>query len=367
MSKRTISRRTLLKKAVATTAVLAAPAAWAQQKEDQVILYGTTGGIVEEVQRKTIFDPFTAATGIKVVSVSYPKLAKVEAMVSTNTVDLDFWEIGASDIGILGRRNLLEPIDYAKLRSGLKDDLITNGALQYGVGTIVWGAGIVYSATEFQEGSHPRSWADVWDVSKFPGPRALPDPSYYVGPIEAALVADGVPVDKLYPLDVDRAFASLDKIKPHIAKFWSTSPEGLNLMASGNAVVGMNTLGRIIVMKQQGQDPGINIEFNQAMAKISYWGMPKKAPHPKNFHRLLDYYLEPKNHAAFLNAYPAYGLTVKSAQPYMDPTTAANRINSPEHLANLIMINDDWWMEEDSSGRSNFEKVNERWASWVSQ
>lgn len=366
MSKHTMSRRMLLKGAMATSALVASPAVWAQQKEEPVILYGTTGGIVEEVQRKTIFDPFTAATGIEVVSVTYPKLAKVEAMVSTNTVDLDFWEIDGKEVGILGRRNLLEPIDYSALRSGLKEDLIANAGLQHGVGTIVWGAGIVYNASTFKEGSHPRSWADFWNVSKFSGPRTLPDPAYHIGPIEAALIADGVPVDKLYPIDVDRAFASLDKIKPHIVKFWSTSPEGLNLMTSGNAVVGMNTLGRIITMKHQGQDPGINIEFNQAMAKISYWGMPKKAPHPKNFHRLLDYYLEPKNHAAFLNAYPAYGSTVKSAQEYLDPKMAANRINSPQHTAGLIWLNDDWWMQEEGSGGSNFEKVNERWASWIS-
>ncbi|NGO55803.1 ABC transporter substrate-binding protein [Allomesorhizobium camelthorni] len=365
MSEYTISRRTLLTGAAATTAVLASSAVWAQQSEEPVILYGTTGGIVEEVQRRTIFDPFTAATGIKVVSVPYPKLAKVEAMVSTNTVDLDFWEIDGKEVGILGRRNLLEPIDYSLLRSGLREDLIPNAALDHGVGTIVWGAGIVYSASTFKEGAHPRSWADVWDVSKFPGPRTLPDPAYHIGPIEAALLADGVPADKLYPIDVDRAFASLDKIKPHIVKFWSTSPEGLNLMTSGNALVGMNTLGRVIVMKHEGKDPGINIEFNQAMAKISYWGMPKSAPHPKNFHRLLDFYLEPKNHAAFLNAYPAYGMTITSAQPYIDPTTLPNRINSPEKVPNLVMLNDAWWMEEDNSGRSNFERVNERWASWI--
>ena len=38
--------------------------------------------------------------------------------------------------------------------------------------------------------------------------------------IPAALVADGVPKDKLYPLDLDRAFKKLDEIKPHIKVWW---------------------------------------------------------------------------------------------------------------------------------------------------
>lgn len=35
----------------------------------------------------------------------------------------------------------------------------------------------------------------------------------------------GVPADRLYPMDIDRIFASLDKIKPHIRKWWGTGSE----------------------------------------------------------------------------------------------------------------------------------------------
>src|SRR3989442_1490871 len=36
-----------------------------------------------------------------------------------------------------------------------------------------------------------------------------------------ALVADGVPPDKVFPMDVDRAFRKLDQIKPHVKVWWT--------------------------------------------------------------------------------------------------------------------------------------------------
>src|SRR5213594_3370860 len=38
--------------------------------------------------------------------------------------------------------------------------------------------------------------------------------------LEFALLADGVPRDKIYPINVDRAFKSLDRVRPGIRKFW---------------------------------------------------------------------------------------------------------------------------------------------------
>ncbi|RVD48303.1 ABC transporter substrate-binding protein, partial [Mesorhizobium sp. M2D.F.Ca.ET.140.01.1.1] len=70
-----------------------------------------------------------------------------------------------------------------------------------------------------------------WDVSKYPGVRTLSSGVYgEAGPWEEALLADGVPADALYPLDIDRAFASLDKIKPHIRKWFVTGSENQQLL-----------------------------------------------------------------------------------------------------------------------------------------
>ena len=46
--------------------------------------------------------------------------------------------------------------------------------------------------------------ADFFDLKKYPGKRMLRKNSQAM--VEMALLADGVPKDKLYPLDVPRAF-----------------------------------------------------------------------------------------------------------------------------------------------------------------
>ena len=60
----------------------------------------------------------------------------------------------------------------------------------------------------------PASWADFWDVKRFSGPRGLRNNPR--GTLEIALLADGISAEKLYPLNLDRAFAKLDELRPHL-------------------------------------------------------------------------------------------------------------------------------------------------------
>src|SRR5207249_4296993 len=104
-------------------------------------------------------------------------------------------------------------IDYTTMPPDVLAGLQKEAMHPYGVGGFVWPTGIAYHTKKYNDENHPRSWAEFWDVKKFPGARALPHPSYLIGPLEMALVADGVPADKLYPLDVERAFRSLERIR----------------------------------------------------------------------------------------------------------------------------------------------------------
>ena len=48
-----------------------------------------------------------------------------------------------------------------------------------------------------------------------------------------ALLADGVPMRRLYPLDFDRAFRKLDQIKPHIKVWWREGNQSQQLIRDG--------------------------------------------------------------------------------------------------------------------------------------
>ena len=82
----------------------------------------------------------------------------------------------------------------------------------------------------------PKTWADLFDAEKFPGKRTFYKWSA-PGVIEAALLADGVAPDKLYPLDLDRAFKKLDTIKDDII-WWIGGAQSQQLLASAEAPFG---------------------------------------------------------------------------------------------------------------------------------
>ena len=130
-----------------------------------------------------------------------------------------------------------------------------------------------YRTDVFKEGSGPKSWADFWDVEKFPGPRTMQN-----GPIdnlEFALLADGVPKDKLYPIDVDRAFSKLDQIKKHVAVWWTTGAQSAQLLIDKEAVLGTAWNGRYYGAIKHGAP--LVIEWNQGAIKESAFGIPKGA------------------------------------------------------------------------------------------
>src|SRR5690606_20796033 len=123
-----LTRRALLKSAGAALAYAGlARTAWAQQ-EEPVVVYGSPGGIVEDVMREVIFTPFTEATGIEVRTAPLPNLAKIQAMVQTGTVDVDLWEADGKEMLILAERELLQPVDYSQLAGSLRDDMIEGAA-----------------------------------------------------------------------------------------------------------------------------------------------------------------------------------------------------------------------------------------------
>ncbi len=357
---RVTRRRFLAGAAVGLTAPWVRRAAAA---EEPVLVVGVHGGIYEDVQRKVFFEPFTRETGIRIVGVPFPNIAKVKAMVETNTVDIDLVELDGKDLQILGRRGLLEKLDYGLIPQETLDGLARIALHPNGIGMFVWPTGIAYNTKKYTAQHHPRTWAEFWDARKFPGARTLPTASYLVGPLEMALLADGGDPARLYPLDVERAFKSLERVRPHVSKFYKGSAESAQILADGHADLGGNTFGRLIAMKAQGAP--VDVEYNQSLAKIDYWMVPKGAKHRQNAMRFIAFYHDPKRLGDYANAYPVFGPINRKSIPHIEPRVLENLATSPKHAAGLIYINEEWWSAEDASGKSNFERVLDRWNEWI--
>ena len=144
----------------------------------------------------------------------------------------------------------------------------------YSVAYEFYSSVLAYSQKKFSAGAAPQSWADFWDVKKFPGRRALRN--HPLATLEAALMADGVAPDKLYPLDVDRAFKKLEEIKPHITVWWTSGAQSAQLLNDGEVDMVMAWNGRVSALTKEGAK--VAYTYNQGILQSTSLCILKDAP-----------------------------------------------------------------------------------------
>jgi putative spermidine/putrescine transport system substrate-binding protein len=315
------------------------------------IVYATWGGSWEQAARKAWFDPFTKKTGIQVVTVTGPDYGKARAMVQARRTEWDVMEVNPDFQWIGVREGLLEPIDFRVIdRSQIMPgaDLITD----YSVPQLLWSRVMFYNTKRFSKADHPRNWSEFWDTKRYPGRRTFASKTNG-GSLEVALLADGVTPDKLYPLDVDRALRSLDRIREHIIWF-DTNAQGEQYMTDEQAVLGLVPDGRALSAKERGAP--IEIEYNQSILTWSTLVVPKGAPNRDAAMQFLAYALSPEAQAAVAMAY-IYGPVVPAAYKLIPPERAATLSGGPHMAGKYVLANEKWWGE-------NLEKVTDMFNAW---
>jgi len=349
-----------LSAAIATTVGALSPAA-AQDKGQVVVATG--GGAYVDVLREVVFKPFEKSTGIKVIEASGPTLAKVRAMVNTGSPEWDVAEIVSYDFAQLSTEGMLQQLDYSAMDRSVLADFPKDVVTPFGIGTFEFAFVIAFNTKKFTQANAPESWADVWDVRKFPGPRVLNAPNRG-GTVEAALLADGVSPQKLYPLDFKRAYAALSRIKPNVVK-WATSAAMMpEAVISGEAVIGIVPQGRTQLAKDQGAP--IDYVWKEAVADMSYWSILKGSKNVKNAQKFIEFVSRAESQAA-LAKHIYIGPLNKKAFDLLPPDRAKLLPTYPENKAKTITLDGAWWAKKDASGKSNQEINGALWNAWSLQ
>lgn len=175
---------------------------------DVVLTWETTGGPATEKEKEAFQDPFTAETGIRFENVSSPTAVnQIQTMVDTGNVLWDVTHKGSfvaeEYCGVL-----FEEIDF----ESIPEDLYPEGSTSECARPLSkYGTAFAYDSEVYTD-KVPTKIEDFFDTDTFPGKRVVYG-SNARGVFEAALVADGVDPEDLYPLDIDRAIAKLDTIK----------------------------------------------------------------------------------------------------------------------------------------------------------
>jgi putative spermidine/putrescine transport system substrate-binding protein len=209
------------------------------------MVFTSWGGTTQDAQKANWADSFTESTKIAVTQDGPTDYGKLKAMVEAGDVTWDVVDVEGDYAVQAGKLGLLEKLDFSVIdKSKLDPRFVTD----YSVGSFYYSFVIGCNKDAVKE--CPKTWADVFDTAKFPGKRAFYKWSA-PGVIEAALLADGVPADKLYPLDLDRAFKKLDTIKADIV-WWDSGAQSQQLLASAEAPFGSFWNGRLTALAQTG-------------------------------------------------------------------------------------------------------------------
>jgi putative spermidine/putrescine transport system substrate-binding protein len=291
------------------------------------------GGALLDAYRKAYFQPFSQLTGVKIVEADSDP-AKLKAMVESGNLEWDLGQFDAGDAASAGKQNLLEALDYSAIP---KDQLIPDTAQEFYVIADVAGLTVAWN-TNSVTGTAPSSWADFFDVNRFPGQRGMLKTAGQT--LEVALLADGVDRNSLYPLDVDRAFTVLDRIKGS-AVWWESGAQSIQLLLDGETDLSMMWNGRIQQPKSDGKP--VDYTFNQALLVADAWAVPRGAKQKDAAMQFIAFAMRPEQEAIFSQAIPYIGPNAHSTDN-LDDATKVKLPPSPQ-VGTTVFQNFAYWAD----------------------
>ena len=325
-----MNRRELL---IGSAAVSAAALASSGQVFAQAgsMVFNGAGGSWQDNARRAWLEPFEKSTGTKVVDTSPFDIGKLSTMVRTRTVAWDVTDCPAVFVPLAMKNDLLEPIDYAIVdKAALPSENYGTHTVAYGVFT----SNIVYDGRKLTGENVPRSWQDFWDLKRFPGPRAMRNQPLVA--LEAALIADGVPAARLYPLDVERAFRKLGEIKGE-TRWWSNAQQGVQLIANGEVVMGVTFPSRAFAARAQGVP--LEVVWNEGLIARTRFAVPKGAANKAAAMRLINFIIQPEQQANFANRNRSAPASEKAFKD-IEPGVAVELATSRDNIRRLIRLDE---------------------------
>lgn len=314
----------------------------------QKVVLASWGGSYQDAQKVTYCTALAKKTGAIVIQDGPVDYAKLRVMIQNGSPSWDVVDVTVDFLYAAAKDKLFEKIDTSLVDVSRIDKRYVH---EYGVGDIVSSYTIGYNTTKFPPGQHPKTWADLFDVKRFPGQRMFRD---RVSPmLEVALLADGVDVGHLYPLDVDRAFKKLDTIKDH-AVWWTTNSQSQQLLTDGEVGAGIIINGRLFDAVQKGGKLGI--EWNQNMQIVDYLVVPRGVKNPALAMALINEMTRPE-HQAKIAELMALAPTNPDAFKLIDPSILPWLSTTPANAKQGFLVDSDYW-------RDQYKPLAERWETW---
>lgn len=312
------------------------------------------GGALSDAEKNAFMDPFAKEKGIEIINTSPTETAKIKAMVEGGNVEWDLVTVGGRTVFQGEKDGFLETLDYAKIPNAA--NLEAGWRAPTGIATSTGATIMAWSTSAFPADAGPQSWADFWDVGRFPGPRGLYKYFYYN--YEAAVLAAGVGRDEVFPATpekIDMAFAKLAEIKPHVPVWWGAGAQPPQLLATGELALSSAWSGRILAATAEGAP--IAHTYNDGIAWANWWVIPKGSPYVDLAHEAMNFSLGDGPQTGLLSL-RTYGPVLGSAAAKATAEDQKILVMAPDNIKNMVILNE---QEADNYSRT----VEERWNQFL--
>jgi putative spermidine/putrescine transport system substrate-binding protein len=314
------------------------------------VTFAAYGGTGEAAEAQAWLDPFAKEAGVKVQQASPVTWAQVQQMVQAHDVT---WDVAEGGI----QQGVTDNPDLVDIDCKIVDCALFKGnafpAYKQAVPLFQFDYVLTYNTNDFKGKKAPTSWADFFNPAIKGQRDIMPSSSGWEGLLEGALLASGVPRNKLYPLDMTRALNEIDKIRNQMV-VESTDDQCVSDVASGEAIMGTCYNGREALAQEAGQP--VAIAWGQQIQFVDYLFIPKGTPNEVNAQKLIAYIV---SHEGNIGNYIAYS-GINSAG--LDPNSKWTKFLPSQNVltGNLapIVPNVAYW---DANLNADIEKI----TAWV--
>ena len=315
---------------------------------DKSITVTSWGGDYHKRVKEVFADPFTQESGITVNLVDNGDMAKVKAQVMSKSVVWDVIDAPAAFATSGAKDDLWETLDASLVPP---ESVLQKPHALY-MPWYLYSGGIVWDDKRNPGSKHPMDFAGFFDTEKFPGRRCMR--ALAPETLEAALVADGVAPKDLYPLDVERAFKVLDKLKPHVSKFAATTPEQVTSVSQNEADFSYSYYNRVQALQQGGSS--LQFSFEQTNNSLDFLAIPKGSKNKEAAMQFIAFCMRQDRQTAWaLSGFYLPNNLASITQIKASPN--GGFLPDLENGKNVV-INPEWWGE-------NYTQVQKRYSEWL--
>jgi putative spermidine/putrescine transport system substrate-binding protein len=299
-----------------------------------------SGGAYGDALEECVNKPLMEAAGITVVTESPGGFAKLQAQARAGAILNTTSDASTGDLYRMVAEGLLEPIDWAAVNP---EPTFEEAMHPYGFGSQYYSTIMAWRS----DAPAPANFQEFFDLENFPGVRALPDYPDFVLPF-AAMGGGATPEEVAQGVDLDLAFATLDRVKDSVI-WWQSGAQPAQLLQDNEAQYAIAWSGRVL-----GQE-GVEATYNQGMLDISWFVAAKGITDEQR--EMLYAWIRAQTNAekqACVVGFLPYPGPSPDIGNFVTPAQAAAFPTAPDNKAVQWLVPGQWWFD-------NAAEIERRW------